>query len=877
VANAQLNATTEQYRQEIISRKQEEAGIAKFNEKLDKQLRQVHRVLDEYAPGTPVRLVTPTSKNIFYGVVAGIDQKQRSGSPAAPNRWKIRILVADSARQIIVPLSKFNSGREGAVIANVQEQDWFGNDVYSLFDKQQAAGRINRQIFTGNLIKAFEKYPNGKLINYTDDQGNVRQGLMMPKGFDIQEELTKEPVAFSEPYQVKAFITDLTDRKGAVKTLDELLILKAQRNGEGFMLQAPAAKESGGKYFLDEAIITTVGSDFHSVSDSRAERLRQRMEVVIPPEQLEQTLHVLMNQRNDTLAAFDLKEIAREYLGIKLPTLEVIEPESLAASNQLLTRQPALEPPEIPQPIELPTRYSSNSSALLQQGFAEAARAPQAGRDAERDTDGDGLTDAVERSLGTSVDDVDTDGDGLSDRQEVQSHLDPLQADTDGDGRNDQIELVYGSDPHVPQGQEPRSLHPIEPPSLKALADQVRETDLETVAASLGLEPDRHDKHKWRNAACIINISQGKFMDWLADKGGGGAIDLVMHMQGVNFKDAVQWLSGRWRSRSVTEGNSLSSGESHVLAFNLPRQSTRETVSEPRELEMPVRDQRRWAAVRDYLVETRKLPVALVDRMHERGLVYADLMQNAVFVRYAVERQGSGWQRGEATGATLRGTWGEGNSFHGLAPGSDRESGWFWIGAGSGEISRVLLTESPIDALSLATLDRSRRQTQGVTIYLSTDGAGAVPVSALQSVLERGGQVVVAFDADAAGEEMAWRVAQQLPGVSRMTPAYGKDWNERLVYDGQPEQARQPERDRQMLKALWRWHQVAKALDKSGKYLSRITEVAREVNRGEPLSERAKVAMQQDLQMAQEQQGQGDGNLTAVSVEKPRPAMESGR
>jgi Toprim-like/Protein of unknown function (DUF3991) len=247
------------------------------------------------------------------------------------------------------------------------------------------------------------------------------------------------------------------------------------------------------------------------------------------------------------------------------------------------------------------------------------------------------------------------------------------------------------------------------------------------------------------------------------------ANDLVMHVQGVDFKDAVQWLSGR----------------SHVPPFNFPRQPTPATASESRELEMPVRDERRWAVVRDYLVETRKLPAPLVDRMQERGLVYADLMQNAVFVRYAVDCQGSGWQRGEATGATLRGTWGEGNSFHGLAPGSDRETGWFWIGAGSGEISRVLLTESPIDALSLATLDRSRRQTQGVTIYLSTDGAGAVPVSALQSVLERGGQVVVAFDADAAGEEMAWRVAQQLPGVRRMTPAYDKDWNERLVYDVQ--------------------------------------------------------------------------------------------
>ena len=110
-----------------------------------------------------------------------------------------------------------------------------------------------------------------------------------------------------------------------------------------------------------------------------------------------------------------------------------------------------------------------------------------------------------------------------------------------------------------------------------------------------------------------------------------------------------------------------------------------------------------------------------------------------------------------------------------------------------------------------------------------------------------------------------------------MTPAYGKDWNERLVYDGQPQQARQPERDRQMLKDLWRWHQVAKDLDKSGKYLSRITEVAREVNRGKPLSERAKVAMQQDLQMAQQQQAQADGNLAEMSVGKPRHVIEVGQ
>jgi 5S rRNA maturation endonuclease (ribonuclease M5) len=95
-----------------------------------------------------------------------------------------------------------------------------------------------------------------------------------------------------------------------------------------------------------------------------------------------------------------------------------------------------------------------------------------------------------------------------------------------------------------------------------------------------------------------------------------------------------------------------------------------------------------------------------------------------------------------------------------------------------------MLTESPIDALSLATLEKeTRREVNDGLIYLSVDGSGAIPVEALRQVLEQGGQVVVAFDADQAGEIMAWRIAQELPGVRRMKPSYGKDWNERLIYD----------------------------------------------------------------------------------------------
>jgi len=68
------------------------------------------------------------------------------------------------------------------------------------------------------------------------------------------------------------------------------------------------------------------------------------------------------------------------------------------------------------------------------------------------DTDGDGLSDAKEKSLGTKVLVWDTDGDKLSDGNEVKNlGTNPLAKNTDGDGINDNIEvLIKGTDPLDP-------------------------------------------------------------------------------------------------------------------------------------------------------------------------------------------------------------------------------------------------------------------------------------------------------------------------------------------------------------------------------------------------------------------------------------------
>jgi 5S rRNA maturation endonuclease (ribonuclease M5) len=103
-----------------------------------------------------------------------------------------------------------------------------------------------------------------------------------------------------------------------------------------------------------------------------------------------------------------------------------------------------------------------------------------------------------------------------------------------------------------------------------------------------------------------------------------------------------------------------------------------------------------------------------------------------------------------------------------------------------------VLVESPIDAISFAVLDRSSSRK---TIYLSTDGAGSVPLEFLRQLPER--TVIIALDNDLDGEKMAHRLVEQLPSQSVRRLPKGKDWNEELknTFNLKPQQHRQPERD----------------------------------------------------------------------------------
>jgi DNA polymerase I-like protein with 3'-5' exonuclease and polymerase domains/septum formation inhibitor MinC len=324
-----LQQETQKYRAEILSFKYDSYSKDKATERINQQMLHVSEILRNFPPGEMVRVVSPEG-NVTYGVVAKVWQKGHNGSPAAPSNWRAQILTDNQARMLTVPLTRFNRGKEG-MLTTISRQDtnWEGQDIYAAFDLKQKAERTERQIFHGNLLKAYEQYPTGKFLNYTDHQGNVRQGLVMPASFDIQESLREKPVVFREPHQVKAFLTELTHHQGAVKTLDEVLTVKTQlatcfgsREATGFVLQTPKSA-IGDQFSLDQDLITLAGSEFYSVSD--------RTELVVPAERIEQILHMLMREKGYTLAAFDFKDQAREYLGVKLPQLQPMKDDAATA------------------------------------------------------------------------------------------------------------------------------------------------------------------------------------------------------------------------------------------------------------------------------------------------------------------------------------------------------------------------------------------------------------------------------------------------------------------------------------------------------------------------------------------------------------------
>ncbi|MEA5554052.1 MobV family relaxase [Anabaena cylindrica UHCC 0172] len=357
---------------------------------------------------------------------------------------------------------------------------------------------------------------------------------------------------------------------------------------------------------------------------------------------------------------------------------------------------------------------------------------------------------------------------------------------------------------------------------LQQQVEKLSDLPLEDVAWHLGLDQDTSSYRCWKGGKHIIYINGSQWSHLAADtqkignvaansqktSASPGAVALVKHVNGCNFKEACIWLNDRFGEDGM-----------QMAVTHYTRQQAQKVVQEEQAPQFvpPVPDESNWHLVHNYLTKNRGLPQDLVQELYQQGWVYADDKQNAVFLLKNLN--------GETKGAFLQGTRAEDNTlekdntftgnatvFTGYAIGTKRSDGWFylqWGGQPTDEIQKVVLLKSPLDVLSFAMLEVERHRglpggvPQERTMYMTVDSPRGLPMELLPDIPE----LVCAYDNNAAGDEIAGAIGELLPQATRVKPQ-AQNWHEELLallrwqqrereYQQPQKQQRQRERKRE--------------------------------------------------------------------------------
>jgi hypothetical protein len=275
---------------------------------------------------------------------------------------------------------------------------------------------------------------------------------------------------------------------------------------------------------------------------------------------------------------------------------------------------------------------------------------------------------------------------------------------------------------------------------------QLREIDIQCLCGLQGFKQDANDPRQYKKEGYRITIKGFAWYDHEASKGGGGAINLVMHLMNCTFNDAVEFLASQDLSAvtlTKTEpSKKQASGNSYV----------------------PVRFNDNLAHVMDYLTIKRGINPALVKWCVDKGIIYADGFKNCVFL-YG------------ANGCELRGT----SKIKWRAAHGRLEQPFLLPCANT---STIAIVENAIDALSYRQIHKSH-----AVAAIGGNANKTIMTRVVELVKSRWNlELASAFDNDIGGETAhaaLLKIAEEhgiKDKVYRVKPMT-KDWNEDVLSD----------------------------------------------------------------------------------------------
>ncbi|MHC5597673.1 MAG: DUF3991 domain-containing protein [Nostoc sp.] len=194
----------------------------------------------------------------------------------------------------------------------------------------------------------------------------------------------------------------------------------------------------------------------------------------------------------------------------------------------------------------------------------------------------------------------------------------------------------------------------------------------------------------------------------------------------------------------------------------------------------PPEDESKRRVLQYYLNQQRGITNFLVEPLQRQGLAYIDQQENVVFIKRDLN--------GEKSGALVWDTARIDDHSHEYDKNTSQSSGWFYLklgGEADDKIERVYLCSSPIDALTMAEIDRDAHK--GLppvrTMYMAVDDPDNLPFELLRNI----GRIGVAFNNDSQGNKAAQVVQEILPQARRIAPDR-VSWNEILMKERQQQQ-----------------------------------------------------------------------------------------
>lgn len=309
-----------EFLQELKTADRRAANDVKLQEIMDKWA-DIRRTL---AVGSSVKLVSAFGIN--YGIVTKIERKGSPKNPAALGSWRATFAVADAMKQLVMPFSKIVVGDPSSIgetfhsiavrrvkdaeIFDRKESKWVTVPIIEAFERRQTESREMRTIITGNLLAGFGQFGRGRILNFTDDQGQVRQGIMMPQDFDVRKELQKQAVKFSKAEHVVRFLGEGPANARVVESADKELRINAI-NGGKYRFTVPAARARGGQYYLNDKLLKAANNEFVKSGNV--------MQMTVSEPAAKSAVQTLMDS-DVTLVTNSHKEEAAKITGVNLVT-----------------------------------------------------------------------------------------------------------------------------------------------------------------------------------------------------------------------------------------------------------------------------------------------------------------------------------------------------------------------------------------------------------------------------------------------------------------------------------------------------------------------------------------------------------------------------